>query len=257
MTMHAGGLGNATSVAQSSFPLQGPSGSAAAPTYSLRDGTYGLYSEGAPTVDLSVAGSRKHAFSTNAYFILDNAATIQLGASSDAILARDTAAVLAVKNADTAQTLRIYGANTGTKYLSLTHNATNAVISVTTGSIVFTTADDSTGAAVVAHTVTDTITGGVTDGYCGSLRITPTYSAGTAQTVTRHNYIDVNSPTLSGAGPAAVTDACVFRFNAAAGTHKAVDGNTTKSTPGTVNAWLKCNVNGTVYFTPMYTSKTS
>ncbi len=88
MALHAGTNAGATSVAAASFPLQGPSGTAAAPTYSLRDGTYGLYSEGAPTVDLSIAGTRKHAWSTNAYFILDDAATIQLGVSSDVIYAR-------------------------------------------------------------------------------------------------------------------------------------------------------------------------
>lgn len=104
---------------------------------------------------------------------------------------------------------------------------------------------------------TQTITGAVTDGMHGSISLRPVYSAATIQTVTRHNYLDIVDATLSGAGPAALTDSAVMRFNAAAGTHKAVDGATTKTTPGTVNAWVKININGTLYFIPAYTSKTS
>lgn len=106
-------------------------------------------------------------------------------------------------------------------------------------------------------TGTSTIVGGVTDAYTGAFRSTPTYSAGSALTVTRHNYIDLNQPTLSGAGPAALTDACVFRFDAAIGTHKAVDSGTTKTSPGTVTAWVKVNINGTVHYLPAYASKTT
>ena len=112
-------------------------------------------------------------------------------------------------------------------------------------------------ANVVSHISTATITGGVTDGYIASLRITPTYTAATAQTVTRHNYIDANQVTLSGAGPAALTDACLVRFNAAAGTHKAVDAASTKVTVTGVDGWIKFNVNGTLFYCPMYLSKTA
>jgi hypothetical protein len=104
---------------------------------------------------------------------------------------------------------------------------------------------------------TSTITGGVTDGYTSGLRIAPTYSAGSALTVTRYNYIDAKNVTLSGAGPAALTDACLVRFDAAAGTHKAVDSSSTKTTPGGVDAWVKININGTLYYMPAYTSKTA
>lgn len=104
---------------------------------------------------------------------------------------------------------------------------------------------------------TDVITGAVTDAFTGGLRLTPTINAATAQTVTRYNYIDVNTPTLGGVGPAAVTDAAVFRFNANAGTHKAVDAGTTKTSPGTVTQWVKINVNGTLAYIPSYSSKTS
>lgn len=102
-----------------------------------------------------------------------------------------------------------------------------------------------------------TITGAVTDGYAGALRLDPGYTAATAQTVTRHNYIDAQNVSVAGAGPAAVTAAALVRFDAAAGTHKAVDAATTKTTPGGVDAWIKVNVNGTIMYVPVYASKTA
>ncbi len=104
---------------------------------------------------------------------------------------------------------------------------------------------------------TSTITGGVTDGYNGSLRLTATYDAATALTVTRHNYIDLPNVALTGAGPAALTDACLFRTNAAIGTHKMIDAATTKTTPGGVDAWVKFDSNGTIVYIPGYLSKTA
>lgn len=102
-----------------------------------------------------------------------------------------------------------------------------------------------------------TLTGALSDGFSASLRLDPGYTAETSLSVTRHNYIDVQDVSNAGAGPSAVTDAPVFRFNAAAGTHKSVDAATTKTSPGTVNAWMKVNINGTIFYLPAYTSKTS
>jgi len=108
---------------------------------------------------------------------------------------------------------------------------------------------------------TEVITGNATDSYSAGLTIDPAYSANSASsfTIARHNYIDVNNVTAAntGAGNLTVTDACLFRFDANAGTHKAVDSATTKSTPTEVDAWIKSNVNGTILYTPMYTSKTA
>ena len=104
---------------------------------------------------------------------------------------------------------------------------------------------------------TETITGAVTDGYAGAFRLDPGYTAATALTVTRHNYIDIQDVSVAGAGPAAVTDACVLRFDGAAGTHKATVGATTKTTPGGGDAWVKINMNGTVLYIPAYTSTTA
>lgn len=101
---------------------------------------------------------------------------------------------------------------------------------------------------------TQTVTGTVTDGYVAGITLDPAYSAVSAQTVTRHNYIDVNQIATTNV---TVTNAAVMRFDAAAGTHLAIDSGTTKTTPGTVNSWLKVNINGVIQYIPCYTSKTS
>lgn len=100
---------------------------------------------------------------------------------------------------------------------------------------------------------TKTLAVGISDDYAACLTLDPGYTG--AFTVTRHNYLDAQNPSV--AASAVVTDACLVRFDAAAGTHKAIDGNTTKTSPGTVDAWLKYNVNGTIYYSPLYTSKTT
>lgn len=104
---------------------------------------------------------------------------------------------------------------------------------------------------------TTTITGTVGTGVSAALLLKPGYTAATAQTVTRHNYLGIYNPAVGGAGPAAVTDACVLWFDAAAGAHKAVDGATTKTTPSGVDAWIKVNLNNTVAYIPVYLSKTA
>jgi hypothetical protein len=100
---------------------------------------------------------------------------------------------------------------------------------------------------------TAAIGGAVTDGYTSALSLAPTYNG--AFTVTRHNYINIVDTVLTGS--AVVTDAAVMRFNANAGTHHAIDAGTTKTSPGTVSAWMKININGTIYYIAAYTSKTS
>lgn len=107
---------------------------------------------------------------------------------------------------------------------------------------------------------TKALTGNVTDSYTAGITLDPGYSVsnGGSYTVTRLNYIDANNPSKTEtSGTIAITDACLVRYDAAAGTHLAVDSGTTKTTPVTVNAWEKRNVNGTIYYVPMYTSKTA
>ncbi len=98
------------------------------------------------------------------------------------------------------------------------------------------------------HTLT--ITGAVTDGFVSALRLDPGYTAATAQTVTRHNYIDIQDVSVAGAGPAAVTDACLVRFDAALGTHKAT--TNLDKTGNAKSGTIKVNVNGTKYHIQLY-----
>lgn len=104
-------------------------------------------------------------------------------------------------------------------------------------------------------------TGGLTQAYSQTLAgattdvslatYTPVIAG--AFTADRLNYAVLSQPT----GAATITDAAVFRFDAAIGTHKAVDAGTTKTTPGTVTAWIKVNINGTIHYMPAYASKTT
>jgi hypothetical protein len=105
-----------------------------------------------------------------------------------------------------------------------------------------------------------TLTGDVTDSYTGCVQLDPGYTVADAgnHTVTRHNYINVENPSeTETSGTVTITDAAFARFDAAAGTHKAVDSASTKTTPGGVDAWLKINVNGVIHYIPAYTSKTA
>ncbi len=96
---------------------------------------------------------------------------------------------------------------------------------------------------------TTALTVGVADGYAS---IATTVINGSA-TVTRMNWIELDDVT----GSTTVTDGTVFWFDAAAGVHKCIDSGTTKTSPGTVSSWIKHNINGTIYYSNAYTSKTS
>ena len=105
-----------------------------------------------------------------------------------------------------------------------------------------------------------TLTGDVTDSTTTQLEISPNYTVADAgnHTVTRQNYINIkNVATTETSGTITITDGAVMRFNADAGTHVCVDASSTKTTPSSVDAWIKTNINGTIYYTPCYTSKTT
>ena len=56
-------------------------------------------------------------------------------------------------------------------------------------------------------------------------------------------------------GAATVTDACVFDFNAAVGSHKAIDSGSAHPDIDTTDAWMKIDINGTIHYIPCYTDK--
>lgn len=98
-----------------------------------------------------------------------------------------------------------------------------------------------TGDTKIHSQETKILTANYTDAYAAAITIEPLYSG--AYTVTRHNYFNVkNIATGSGA---AVTDACLFRFDAALGTHQATTGDSDFGT-------IKVNANGTKYYIPVF-----
>ncbi len=116
------------------------------------------------------------------------------------------------------------------------------------GALTSTVVDDGTAIALSTNRVS-TITVGINDGN-GFLMNT---AVNGLFTVTRLNWFNLDNPT----GSATITNATVFDFDAAPGVHKCIDAGTTKTSPTAVSAWIKHNINGTIYFSNAYTSKTS
>lgn len=119
-----------------------PAGTAGAPAYSFSAApTYGIYLNGGNSLVLAMAGTGVHFFNSTTYNLRSNAGLITLGASDDVILSRDAANVLALKNATTAQEFRVYGTTTGTKYASLSHDGSSAILGAigAAGTLVFQT----------------------------------------------------------------------------------------------------------------------
>lgn len=84
----------------------------------------------------------------------------------------------------------------------------------------------------------------VDDGFVGSIRTKGGYASGGAL---RHNHIDV--PNVRTSGDAAVTDACLFRFDEVAGAHKALAAESGGA------KWIKVNERGVIRFVPMLDEK--
>jgi len=101
----------------------------------------------------------------------------------------------------------------------------------------------------------ETLIANKNDGYSAALRLGPAYVAAAVYTVTRHNYIDIQDVAVGGAGPAAVTNAAVLRFDAAIGAHKALAAafQTIDSNGDTIDwaAGIIVNINGALYKVPI------
>ena len=91
------------------------------------------------------------------------------------------------------------------------------------------------------------VTGAVTDGYSAGVRMDPEYRAAGAQTVSRHNYLDLRNAVVSNV---TITDGAIIRLDAALGTHIATtaDDKTANAKDGT----LQVNVNGTIKHIQLY-----
>lgn len=96
-------------------------------------------------------------------------------------------------------------------------------------------------------------------GYSAGIALSPEYDdASGGYAVALHNYISLNTPTVL--NTATVTSAAVMQFNAAPGTHAALDAASVKVTPGGVDAWIKISVETapgvfTPFYVPAYLSK--
>ncbi len=112
-------------------------GTAAAPaiTFGENDQT-GIYcSTTDADISFTFGGTRRTAFGTQFIAILSDSGVFQLGAALDVTLARDAANIFSQKSGTSAQTFRVYGTTTGSKYLNLTHNGTDAIITASSGGV--------------------------------------------------------------------------------------------------------------------------
>lgn len=105
----------------------------------------------------------------------------------------------------------------------------------------------------------DTLTAAKADGDSAGLNLDPRYYAASAQTLTRHNYVNCQNPTVTNV---TITDAAALRFDAATGTHKATASNGVVNCDfgtlgptgaGTIpSGWMKINVNGAIKYIPYF-----
>lgn len=82
--------------------------------------------------------------------------------STDVILVRDGAGIVALKNGTTAQEARVYGSTTGPKYLSLKHDGTNAILDASSGTLnLGSTANVTVGKTITSYNTFATVDMGV------------------------------------------------------------------------------------------------
>jgi hypothetical protein len=126
----------AQSVSSAAFPLLAPAGTAGAPSFSFAaHSNSGIYDGGTGALVFSIVGTPEVTIQTDLVQFQSDNASISMGAAADVRLWRDAAAVLALKNGATVQTLRVYSSTTSSKYASLTHTGSVAVLSDTTSGV--------------------------------------------------------------------------------------------------------------------------
>ena len=95
------------------------------------------------------------------------------------------------------------------------------------------------------------LTGNVASSYAGGIRFDPGFTGN--YTITNYSYLQFDSILL--ASSAAITNTSLFHFNAAAGSHGALDSGSAHPDIDTTDAWIKININGTIHYIPAYTDK--
>ena len=95
------------------------------------------------------------------------------------------------------------------------------------------------------------LTGNVASSWAGGIRFDPGFTGN--YTITNYSYLQFDSILL--ASSAAITNTSLFHFNAAAGSHGALDSGSAHPDIDTTDAWIKININGTIHYIPAYTDK--
>lgn len=163
-------------------------GTAAVPSYSfIADTDTGFFRSGADAIDVSLAGTARFRFGTIGPQLAstDSLAWSSggIGATSDVLLLRDAANILAQRNGVNAQTFRVYGTTTNNNFASLAHNGTDTLLTTSGGFIIIGASNVGVKQQFLDYTDTS---GGVTGNQtlnkmAGSVNIAAT---GTAVTVT-------------------------------------------------------------------------
>ena len=101
-------------------PILLPDGISALPSLAFASQpNTGIYHAGVNDISISSNGARIVAFAGADVYLLNTTPTIRFGASSDVIITRDAANILALKNGTNNQIFRVYNSTTGSTYLSM------------------------------------------------------------------------------------------------------------------------------------------
>lgn len=128
-------------VSSSTGQVLAPDGTSSLPGIAFTaDPDTGIQRSGSGSID--IISNTTPFLRMNGTLVMSSAATFgfspaTVASSADTAFARDAAGVMALKVGTTAQTLRIYGTTSGTKYLSLSHDGTNPIIDSFSGALKF------------------------------------------------------------------------------------------------------------------------
>lgn len=120
---------------QANGPILCVDGTSAAPSCGafISDTTKGMYSSGSNELSWAISGGRKMSLSPFGLQIADSTYALYWNATNGPFLYGSVANTLELRNSTNAQTFRVYGTTTGSKYISLAHDGTNGSIATTAG----------------------------------------------------------------------------------------------------------------------------
>lgn len=108
--LYSGTIGSTSAITG----IRNGDGTVGAPSYSFASQpTTGFFIPGSGEVRLGISGTLHYQFKATGLQISDAASSIQFGTNGDAIITREAAQIIAVKNGTNAQALRLYQTTTG------------------------------------------------------------------------------------------------------------------------------------------------